>query len=142
MKNIRFLLFLGVLTFSNQSFAQEVSDAQIAFVNQFIASIESHDQKATLKFTDKNYRKEQLKFLEGRKEQFINELFGGVDMMTNEYINTRYANILKVEVAEIIPQGDGFFEYIFRIRDGEHDLLKSLLLKKTKNKFGFIGSMG
>ena len=43
---------------------------------------------------------------------------------------------------EIIEQEDGYFEYIFRIRDGEHDLPKSLLLRKIKNKFGFIGSMG
>ncbi|MEJ6583658.1 MAG: hypothetical protein QNL61_00685 [Crocinitomicaceae bacterium] len=142
MKNIRFVMSFALTLVSKGVFTQEISKEQIAFVNQFIAYIESNDQNATLKFTDKDYRKEQLKFLEVRKEQFINELFGGVDMMTNEYVNTLYANILKVEVAEIVQQGDGLFEYIFRIRDGEHDLLKSLLLKKTKNKFGFIGSMG
>ena len=142
MKNIQYLLLLFVISFTNLSKAQEVSDAQIAFVNKFIAAIEAHDMEATLNCTDKSYRKEQLKFLEGRKEQFINELFGGVDIITEEYVNTRFANITKIEVAEIIEQEDGYFEYIFRIRDVEHDLLKSLLLRKIKNKFGFIGSMG
>ena len=142
MKNIRFLLFLGVLTFSNQSFAQEVSDVQIAFANKFKAAVESLDLNAVLKMTDKAYRKQQVKFLGGRKEQFINELFGGVDILTEEYINIEFANILKIEIAEVIPLENGDAEYIFRIRDGKHDVLRSLLLKKTKNKYGFIGSMG
>ena len=97
---------------------------------------------AVLKMTDKAYRKEQVKFLGGRKEQFINELFGGVDILTEEYINIEFANILKIEIAEVIPLENGDAEYIFRIRDGKHDVLRSLLLKKTKNKYGFIGSMG
>ena len=142
MKNIQFLILSVVLTLTNVLNAQEVSDAQIAFVNKFITKVQAHDLKETLKCTDQAYRKEQLKFLEGRKEQFVNELFGGVDIFTGEYVNTRFVNILKIEVAEIIDHGDGYFEYIFRIRDGEHDLLKSLILRKTKNKFGFIGSMG
>jgi len=142
MKKIQSILFLSFLFVLHSANAQEISDAQIAFVNKFISSVEVHDQKATIKCTDKSYRKEQLKFLGGRKEQFINELFGGIDMLTDEYVNTRFANILKVEVAEIIPQSDESFEYIFRIRDGEHDFLTSLLLRKTKNKFGFIGAMG
>ena len=142
MKNIRLLFLLSLSLISKSALSQEISNEQIAFVNYFIVSIETHNQKATLKCTDKTYRKEQLKFLDGRKEQFINELFGGVDIMTNEYVNTRYDNILKVEVAEIIPQGEGFFEYVFRIRDGEHDLQKSLILSSMNGKFGFIGSMG
>lgn len=141
MKTLFFILFIsGGL--SIDCFAQEISKKQIEFVNGFIAAVESHNMNAVIKMTDKEYRKEQLKFLEGRKEQFINELFGGVDLMTDKYVNTRFADILKIEVAEIIPQENGYFEYIFRIRDGEHDLTKSLLLKTTKNKFGFIGSMG
>lgn len=135
---ILFYLFLGSLPLQ----AQEISEEQKHFVNHFISVVEAHQLKATLKCTDKIYRKEQLRFLEGRKEQFVNELFGGMDLNTNSYVNTRFNDILKIEVAEIIPQEDGSFEYIFRIRDEKHDLLKSLLLRKTKNRFGFIGSMG
>lgn len=142
MKNIRFIFFLSVLLISNATNAQEIPEAQIAFVNQFIAVVEAHDFEATLNCTDKTYRKEQLKFLEGRKEQFIDELFGGVDIFTEQYVNTRFVNITKIEVAEIVPQENGDFEYIFRIRIEHNDLLKSLLLRKTKNKFGFIGAMG
>ena len=142
MKNSRFLLIFVLALLSKGGFSQEIEQDQIAFVNKFIASIESHNLDATLKCTDMDYRKEQLKFLEGRKEQFIDELFGGVDMLTDKYVNTRFVNILRIEVAEIIPQESGYFAYVFRIRDGEHDLIKSLLLKKSKNKYGFIGSMG
>lgn len=142
MKKIYFITFLSLISLINISFGQDITESQIGFVNKFMGAVIQHDQNAVLSMTDKTYRKEQLKFLEGRKEQFINELFGGTDIMTGDYINTRFINILKIEVAEIIPQENDHFEYIFRIKDGEHDLLKSLLLKKTKNKFGFIGAMG
>lgn len=142
MKKIILISFLFIGLLFNIVFSQEISVKQISFVNEFMSAVETHNMNAVLKMTDKTYRKEQLKFLEGRKEQFINELFGGVDLFTDKYVNTRFIEILKIEVAEIVPQEDGYFEYIFRIRDSEHDLMKSLLLKKTKNKFGFIGSMG
>jgi len=142
MKKIHFIAFLSFGMLLNMAFGQEISKEQIAFVNKFIAAVEAHDQDAVLSMTDKNYRKEQLKFLEGRKEQFINELFGGVDIMNEDYINTKFLDILKIEVAEIVPKENGNSEYVFLIRAGHHELLKSLLLKKSKNKFGFIGAMG
>lgn len=141
MKTLFIILFIAGI-FSVNSIGQEISENQISFVNKFIDAVESHDMNVVLKMTDKQYRKEQLKFLEGRKEQFINELFGGYDLMNDNFVNTRFANILKIEVAEIIPQENGYFEYIFRIRDGEHDITCSLLLKNVKNKFGFIGAVG
>ena len=67
MKNIRFVMSFALTLVSKGVFTQEISKEQIAFVNQFIAYIESNDQNATLKFTYKDYRKEQLKFLEVRK---------------------------------------------------------------------------
>ena len=96
-----------------------------------------------MKLLDKTYRKEQLKFLGGNKEQFVNELFGGVDQLADEYtyINTKFNDIQKIEVAEVVPLKEGGFNYIFRIRDGEHDILKSLLLV-VKPKYGFVGSSG
>lgn len=140
-KNLFFSFFLIVLNFIS-AHGQEITEVQIAFANKFKVAVESHDLNAVLKMTDKAYRKEQIKFLEGRKEQFINELFGGVDLMTDAYINTEFANILKIEIAEVIPFENGDAKYIFRIRDGKHDILRSLLLTKTKKKHGFIGSMG
>ena len=141
MRALIFILFISGI-FSISCFGQEISENQISFVNKFMKAVESHNMNVALKMTDKQYRKEQLKFLEGRREQFINELFGGVDLMTNKYVNTRFTDILKIEVAEIIHQENDYFEYIFRIRDGEHDITKSLLLKTIKNKFGFIGAVG
>jgi len=91
---------------------------------------------------DKTYRKEQLAFVEGRKEQFLNELFGGQDIRTNEYINMKFNDIQHIEVKEVIPLKDGSYNYIFSIRDGQHLLLRSLLLNKDGRRYGFIGSVG
>ena len=90
---------------------------------------------------DKTYRKEQMAFLGGNEEQFVNELFGGTDILTDNWINIQFKNILKIEVAEVIALDDGSFTYVFRVRDSEHDLLTTLLLLKNK-KMGLEGAWG
>lgn len=143
MKSLFFFTLLTI--FSSVAFAQSqtIPNDQIEFVNEFVDAVESHNSKKVLKLLDKTYRKEQLGFLNGNKDQLVNELFGGVDQTTDEYtyVNTVFSDILKIEVAEIIPLKEGGFNYIFRIRDSEHDILKSLLLV-VKPKFGFVGSRG
>ncbi len=133
------VLFSLFLILSPTSEAQ--SEAQIKFVNDFIAAVESHDRKAVIKMMDKGYRKEQIAFLEGNKVQFVDELFGGADQLTNAFINIKFDDIQKIEVAEVQDRSGGDFEYVFRIRDGQHDILRSLLLV-TGKKFGFVGAMG
>lgn len=133
------VLFAG-LTF--KSYGQDISDKQITFANGFINAVVNHNSKSIVKHLEKNYRKEQLKFLEGRTEQFINELFSGNDMISDEYVNIKYQEITKIEISEIILLKEGGYTYIFRIRDGKHDVLCSLHLAKNDKKYGFIGSVG
>jgi len=113
----------------------------VKFVNTFLEVVHTHNRKKVIKMMDKKYRKEQIAFLKGNTEQFVNELFSGEDLLTGDYINIKFANILKIEVAEVIALKEGGFTYIFRIRDGEHDILSSLFLVAT-GKFGFVGAVG
>lgn len=90
---------------------------------------------------DKAYRTAQLTLLDGNTEQFVNELFGGIDLFTEEFVGIQFENILRIEIAEIIDLENGSFEYIFRLRDGKVDFLSSLKLVGTK-KLGFVGAVG
>ena len=142
MKQSMLLILALFVTSTFFSFGQTFTDKQLKFANSFVDAVSNHDSKAILKHLDKGYRKEQLKFLEGRTEQFINELFGGNDMDTDDYVNMKYKDITKIEIAEVIPLKEGGFTYIFRIRDGKHDILSSLYLSQKGKKFGFIGAVG
>jgi hypothetical protein len=133
-----FLLFVGLTTHAQM---QEVSDKQVKFVNTFLDVVHSHNGKKTIKMMDKKYRKDQLAFLKGNTEQFLNELFSGEDLLSGEYVSIEFANILKIEVAEVIALKEGGFTYIFRIRDGQHDILSSLFLVAT-GKLGLVGASG
>lgn len=101
----------------------------------------AHDEKGIIQHMDKGYRKEQIAFLDGNTEQFVDELFGGTDVLTGEYVNIKFKNILRIEVAEVVDRQDGSFEYIFRVRDGQADVMSSLLLV-TGKKMGFVGARG
>lgn len=130
------------MTSTFSSFGQSINEKQIKFANSFVDAVSNHDSKAILKHLDKNYRKEQMEFLGGRTEQFINELFGGNDMTTDDYVNMKYKDITKIEIAEVIPLKEGGYTYIFRIRDGKHDILSSLHLTQKGKKYGFVGAVG
>lgn len=115
--------------------------AQIDFANRFMQAVTDHNQEAVIKMTEPGYRKTQIAFLGGRKTQFVNELFGGTDLHTSEFVNTKFAEILKIEIAEVVGMENGNFEYIFRIRDGRHDILVNLIYVPGK-KGGFVGAVG
>ena len=142
MQKMKIAFVVLLVSWIQSSLAQEISEKQQAFVQKFIVAVESHSIPKVLKLTDETYRKEQLTFLKGRKEQFVDELFGGTDQGTNDWINVKFQEIQRIEVAEVSAMENGDFEYIFRIRDGEHDILNSLLLTKSKKKFGFVGATG
>ncbi len=143
MKHLYVLALLLSIASNSIAQQQEITEKQIKFVNKFIEAVHDHNAKKVIKLMDKSYRTDQIAFLGGNKEQFVNELFGGVDQLAAEYtyINTKFLDIIKIEVAEVIPLDDGNFNYIFRIRDGQHDILKSLLLV-VKPKYGLVGASG
>lgn len=142
MKQFMLLFLVLFIGSSFVSYGQDFSDKQIKFANSFVDAVGEHNSKAILKHLEKNYRKEQLKFLNGQTNQFINELFGGNDLTTDDYVNIKYKDITRIEIAEVIPLKEGGYTYIFRIRDGKHDVLCSLHLAKNGKKYGFVGAVG
>ncbi len=137
------LIFIGVLfLFPFGSNAQDISEDQIAFVNNFVAAAQEHNYKKVFKHLDKSYRKEQKKFLKGNKTQLMDELFGGTEIDGDKYIGIPISEIIKIEVAEVESMEDGSYTYIFRVRDANHDILASLTLVKKGKRFGFVGAVG
>ena len=141
MKSLSLFLFFLVFASINSN-AQDVSQEQINFVNQFMEDVVGKNEKGIFKSLDKKYRKEQLRFLKGNKTQLLNELLAGSDIRTDEFVSFQIKNIIRMEVAEILELNNGDFEYIFRVRAPDKDALCSLLLRSIKGKFGFIGAVG
>lgn len=146
LRKMKKILLLALLfSVSSALHAQqnmEISEKQDRFVKGFIAATEAHNSKKVIKMLDKSYRTEQIAFLNGNKEQFLNELFSGDDLLSEEtvFFTMAFDKITNVHVAEIIPLKDGNYTYIFHIYDGEHEVLRGLLL--MSGKLGFVGSRG
>ncbi|MFT6983814.1 MAG: hypothetical protein ACJAUD_002594 [Crocinitomicaceae bacterium] len=144
MKSRSLILILSFLVISTTGFSQDISDKQIAFANEFVAAVADHSEKKTMKYLDKTYKKEQLEFLKGNKEQLVNELFGGQDLSdTDKYLNFKISEITKIEIVEVIQlKATTECTYIFKLMRGEQEILSSLRLKVNGKKFGFEGARG
>jgi hypothetical protein len=144
MKAHSLSVLIGILFISVNAFTQEISEKQKSFANKFIEMVTQHNAKKVMKMMDKKYKKEQLANLNGNKEQFVNELFGGEDISDPSiYVNVKLDEVTKIEIAEVIKlKGDTKYNYIFRIRTADHDIFSSLILRQRGRKFGFIGSFG
>ncbi len=136
---VSLILFVGL---GSGAQAQEIDMKRIDFVNSFYKAVTSHNQKKIIKHLDKNYRKEQLAFLKGNKEQFVNELFGGTDINTNEWVNLKLNEIDNIEIQDVFDRGENEWEYVFHVTSGEKVLKVPLTLKQTGKKLGFVGAVG
>ena len=144
MKSRYLILILSFLIISIHGFSKDIGDKQIAFANEFAAAVADHSEKKTMKYLDKTYRKAQLEFLEGNKDQLVNELFGGQDLSDKDkYLNFMISEITKIEIIEVISlKGTSDCTYIFKLKRGDQEILASLRLKVNGKKFGFEGAMG
>ena len=133
------LIFVGLGFWSS---AQEIDMKRIDFVNKFYKAVVSHKQGKVIKLMDKAYRKEQIKFLDGNKEQFVNELFGGVDINSKKYVNLKLTEIENIEIQDVFDRGTDEWEYVFHVKAGDRMVKRSLMLRKSGKKYGFIGSQG
>jgi len=140
MKHITLLFLFIALGFGSQ--AQEVDLKAIDFVNKFYKAVVSHNQKKVIKCMDKAYRKEQIAFLDGNKEQFVNELFGGSDISSGKWVNLKLNEIDNIEIQDVFERGENEWEYVFHAKSGETIIEVSLTLRKTGKKFGFVGAVG
>lgn len=143
MKHLPTLLLLLILGVSTHIQAQEISPDQTNFVSKFVTAVQKHKRRKVIKMLDKTYRNEQIAFLEGNKDQFLNELFGGEDISTGKsvFANIEFDKIKKIEIVRCTLLEDEKYQYYFHLIDDRHDVHAPLLLN-TKGKFGFIGSVG
>ena len=144
MKSRYLILILSFLVISTHGFSKDIGDKQIAFANEFAAAVADHSEKKTMKYLDKKYKKEQLEFLKGNKEQLVNELFGGQELSDIEkYLNFKISEITKIEIVEIIQlKARTECTYIFKLMRSDQETLSSLRLKVNGKKFGFESVRG
>lgn len=136
-KLILLLIFLGGLFTAE---AQELPKKAIKTIESFKDATLNHSLNGVMKTLDKSYRKEQLTFLENRKEQLINELYSGTDL-NEQYHNCRLADVLHIELIEWFEEGDNY-TIIFNVRCHEQNFIASYLLMKKGSKFGIVGAVG
>jgi hypothetical protein len=136
------IVLLALLGLSFTSSAQEIDQKRIDFVNKFYLAVIHHKQKKVIKMMDKDYRKEQLAFLEGNKEQFVDELFSGVDQESQKFVNSELKNVDAMEIQDVKETGAGAWEYTFLVVAGPYKMEIVLLLKKSGRKYGFVGAVG
>lgn len=122
-------------------YAQNIPDQHLKIVNKLINSVENHKKNGVFKVLDKSYKNEQLKFLKGNKEQFLNELFSGEDIVTKDYQTPKFDEIVSIEVSSIIALKEGGYTYIFKVSTKNYTIYSTLLLTEEK-KAGFVGSVG
>ncbi len=139
MKYLALILFIF---FGLGTQAQEIDTKAIDFVNKFYTAVVNHQEKKVIKCMDKGYRKEQIAFLDGNKEQFVNELFGGSDISTGKWINLKLDEIDNIEIQDVFERGENEWEYIFHVKSGETVIEVPLTLRKSGKKFGFVGAVG
>lgn len=123
--------------------AQQLDQEGQEFISSFVDAVRAHDQKKVMKHLDKKYRKEQIKFLEGNKEQFINELFAGANeagtFMTPDFNSIiSFSQIDVKEISGEIPT----FEVGFEVDIPDYILYSTLLLVRKKKKYVLIGAVG
>lgn len=140
MKKI-ILLFCICMLSSTTSFSQNIPQEHTKVVNTLLSSVMEHNSKGILKALDKAYKKEQLAFLKGNKEQFLNELFGGEDLETGDYQNPKLNDITSIEIINVIKLKEGGYTYIFKVSTVSYSIYSTLYLSVDK-KLGFIGAIG
>jgi hypothetical protein len=145
---MRVLLVFFFFVTSLQSQAQPETE-RLSFINSFIGAVTAHDGDKVIAHLTENYVNTQLKeFLHNNKDQFLDELFGGMIEGTEEWINLDFHAIESIEFIELKETGESSWEVTFRIKSGSVYALSDLTLyafkkkKKAKFKYGFEGAVG
>lgn len=137
------LHFTGICEAEPDTHAQAINNDLAAFVDQFNKAVNAHDDKAIFRLLEKKYRKKQLKFLKGNKEQLINELFGG----SNEAGVWRNSKLEEITYCWMYDQElmeDGNYRIWLEV-ELENNIVSVELIVQTNTKFkkwGIVGAQG
>jgi len=135
-------LIIAFLSLSGAVSAQTIDHESIDFVKKFYKAVVTHKKSKVIKCMDKEYRTEQIAFLGGNKQQFVDELFGGFDVETNEYVNVKLDEIDNIEIQDVNELGENLLEYVFHVATKNRTVKVSLNLRKSGKKYGFVGAVG
>lgn len=145
---MRILSLLFLLFICKLSHAQPEKE-RLEFISSFTEAVAAHDGDKVISHLTESYVNGQLKeFLQNNKDQFFDELFGGMIEGTEEWINLDFHAIDSVEFMELKEIGNSAWEVTFRIKSGPTVAVSDLTLlafkkkKKGKYKYGFEGAVG
>ncbi|GEM_PF-6300758 len=152
MKRNLFLTLVIFSTFIFQIQAQtlewetvtKTSSSMHKFLTRFEKTILKHNHNKLMKFMHKNYIQEQHdKFLEGRTEQFINELFCGDDLKNNKFECIKLPQIQKITRLRIERSGR-LQRIVYRVETQNIQIEVILGIQKQPDgkKHGLNGAVG
>lgn len=139
---LQLILSCLLVSMSLSLHAQQVSERENLLIMDFLKAVNTHDTKLLMKTLDKSYRKEQLRFLEGRKTQFINELFSGTLIETQVFTTPKFEELSNCLVGEIQYTEDGSTIYVFQCSYQDQNLQFNLTLRQKGKKYGLVGAVG
>ena len=107
------------------------------------AVVKKQSIKETIKLLEKGYRKEQLRFLKGNKEQLVNELFCGSNLVGKKYKCLKI-NEIKEIIFKDVNHTEDFMVVIchFKTKDNQIYEIELNLRSKKNGKFVLVGGLG
>jgi hypothetical protein len=145
---MKYLMFLLGLVISLTVHAQKINstDPEV-FTASFVNAVLTHDQELTMKHMDKRYAEEQYKaFLGKNKTQFLDELFSGTTLNSEEWVPTKFLEIQSITVLSIDPNGLEGWKVLFLVKSSKTETKCTLWIRKTgkgkRTKLGFEGAYG
>lgn len=151
MKKLLFLsltlgLFLSFTTNSNAIKSGTPKEAKVT-VKAFEKAVKSHDQQGIMTLMDPEYVKEQHdEFLEGRTEQFIDELFCGMVVNSDKQFKCMPLNSIKKIKLSSIDMEANPANVSFHVTSDEFEIIMEIGMTSIqvdgKTVYRFYGAMG
>lgn len=152
MKKLPFLYLILTILFTSSvsiiSAKSKLPKEAKTTIKTFQKSVKAHDQSGIMSTLESNYVKEQHDgFLEGRTEQFINELLCGTDLQSDKFQCAKLDDILSIKLATYDIMDDKIYvRYTVTTSDKKIDIELYLFPTKYENTdkttYKFIGAIG
>lgn len=155
MKTIKIIfpfLFISIISACSQvKYLDDTSKSDKTemkvYLKEMKAAILSHDKSELMKIMDADYVKEQHdQFLEGRTEQFLNEVFCGNDINDESFHCIRYESIESVKIKMVEQVQPLVYKLLLEVKDDENEVECQLLISKksldSQTIFGIVGAVG
>jgi hypothetical protein len=135
---ISFMISLGVIQAQSHD-----ATAMQKFCEDFALCIEKGNPNKCVKFFDKTYRKEQLKFLNGNKKQFVEEFLAGFNH-DGSMITPSIEDIHSFKLEKIHCSSASYCDaiYTLSLKSGLSYSVSATVVILRAKKFGFRGAMG